>query len=1095
MSVDFGKMQEVFLAAVEHHAPGQWDAYLDEACAGDEELRGQVAMLLKAHAKEGSLPGRAALGLERTGAYQPLSERPGAVIGPYKLLEQIGEGGFGVVFMAEQTQPVRRKVALKVLKPGMDTRQVVARFEAERQALAIMDHPNIAKVLDGGQTGSGRPYFVMDLVKGLPITDYCDQAQLTPRQRLELFGSVCQAVQHAHQKGIIHRDLKPSNVLVSRHDTTPIVKVIDFGVAKALGQHLTDKTLFTGIAQMIGTPLYMSPEQAGMSDLDIDTRSDIYSLGVLLYELLTGTTPFDQERLRTMGYDEIRRIIREEEPPKPSTRISTLGQAASTVSANRKSEPKQLSRLFRGELDWIVMKALEKDRNRRYESASAFAADVQRYLADEPVHACPPSAWYRLRKFARRNRAALTTLVLVAAGLLTAVVALVISNISISRKEKEKSEALIAKDAAVKEANASRQQAEANLTLILAALDEVYITEAEKRLAAYRSEPGKPAETQYPRQEQVERDFLQKGMTFYEKLIQPGRAEPAARFQTGKAYRRVGILQSELKQYDKAAEALEKAGFLLDELAKESPAEPQYRWELAQAYRWQGQVWPNRKVPQRAEAAQAFLRAAALAEELAAQSPSNPDYRMHAATCRVSAGGVLAAMKRAPEAEAEYLEALKLWKELVQDVPAERWYRHELAYNLDSLGWLWEGVDQPERAEPFFHQALEYHEKLVAEHATIDDSSERLARTDQHLAQVLTRMGQLDEAIAECRRAIELDPKLALAHNSLGGALVALGKLEEAVAECRKAIELDPKLALAHNNLGIALAGQGKLDEAVAEYRNALALDPKCAEAHNNLGIALAGQGKLDEAIAAYRQAIALKPDFAGAHCNLGQALAQQGDFGKALEELRRGHELGSRDPRWRYPSARWVRQCERRVELDGKLPGLLERKATPASAAERIELAGLCIIKHLNGAAARFYEEAFAAQPKLAEEPNSHRYNAACAAALAGCGQGKDSDKLDEREKARLRGQSLSWLRADLKALGRLRDKGPDPPRLAAGVGTVLRHWQVDPDLAGVRGAEALGKLPEAERQAWKKLWDDAADMLARAQAKTTPEKKSGAK
>jgi serine/threonine protein kinase len=283
-------------------------------------LRAEVEGLLTANGRAGEFIRRPAVVVAAgfTAAYEPLTERPGTVIGPYKLLEQIGEGGFGVVFMAEQTQPVRRKVALKVLKPGMDTRQVVARFEAERQALALMDHPCIAKVLDGGQTSGGRPYFVMDLVKGLPITDYCDQAELTPRERLDLFVPLCQAVQHAHQKGIIHRDLKPSNVLVTVHDTTPVVKVIDFGVAKALGQELTDKTVFTGFAQMVGTPLYMSPEQAGQSGLDVDTRSDIYSLGVLLYELLTGTTPFDKARLKEVGYDELRRIIREEEPPRPS---------------------------------------------------------------------------------------------------------------------------------------------------------------------------------------------------------------------------------------------------------------------------------------------------------------------------------------------------------------------------------------------------------------------------------------------------------------------------------------------------------------------------------------------------------------------------------------------------------------------------------------------------------------------------------------------------------------------------------------------------------------------------------------------------------
>jgi serine/threonine protein kinase/Flp pilus assembly protein TadD len=423
----------LFLAALER-GPDQWPAFLDEACGGHAGVRARVEELLRAHQALGSIHAGRGGGPAAT-VDLALAERPGTVVGPYKLLEQIGEGGFGVVFLAEQTQPVRRKVALKVLKAGMDTRQVVARFEAERQALALMDHPHIAKVFDGGATASGRPYFVMELVKGVPITDFCDQNHLTPRQRLELFLPVCQAVQHAHQKGIIHRDLKPSNVLVSRHDTTPVVKVIDFGVAKALGQELTDKTLFTGIGQMVGTPLYMSPEQAGLSDLDVDTRSDIYSLGVLLYELLTGTTPFDKERLGKAGYDEIRRIVREEEPAKPSTRISTLGQAADTVSANRQSDPKRLRRLFRGELDWLVMKALEKDRNRRYETASAFAADVLRYLKNEPVLACPPSFWYRFRKLAWRNRRAFLIASAAALVVFLALVGLAVSNVLIRQEQ------------------------------------------------------------------------------------------------------------------------------------------------------------------------------------------------------------------------------------------------------------------------------------------------------------------------------------------------------------------------------------------------------------------------------------------------------------------------------------------------------------------------------------------------------------------------------------------------------------------------------------------------------------------------------------
>jgi eukaryotic-like serine/threonine-protein kinase len=398
------QMKALFGQALELATPER-SAFLDQACRGNAALRAGIEELLQAHEEAGRFLDPDGILPRNSPELRSAIEGPGSRIGPYKLLEPIGEGGFGVVFMAEQQHPVRRNVALKVIKPGMDTRHVVARFEAERQALALMDHTNIARVLDAGTTDSGRPYFVMELVKGIPITEFCDDNRLTPRERLELFVAVCQAVQHAHQKGIIHRDLKPSNVLVTLHDGVPLVKVIDFGIAKALGQErLTEKTLCTGFAQMLGTPLYMSPEQTERSGQDADTRADIYSLGVLLYELLTGMTPFDKEHLNEASYDEIRRIIREEEPVKPSTRISTLGQAATTVSTNRKSEPRGLSQLLRGELDWIVMKALEKDRNRRYESASAFAADVQRYLNDEAVQACPPSAAYRLRKFARRNR-------------------------------------------------------------------------------------------------------------------------------------------------------------------------------------------------------------------------------------------------------------------------------------------------------------------------------------------------------------------------------------------------------------------------------------------------------------------------------------------------------------------------------------------------------------------------------------------------------------------------------------------------------------------------------------------------------------------
>jgi serine/threonine protein kinase/WD40 repeat protein len=409
--------EEILATAMEIADAAARRAYLDRTCAGNEALRREVESLLAADQQAGAFMSAAA---GKTTLPLPPSEKAGERIGRYKLLEQIGEGGFGVVWMAEQEEPVRRRVALKIIKLGMDTREVVARLEAERQALAMMDHPHIASVFDGGATDTGRPYFVMELVKGIPITDYCDANKLSTRERLELFMQVCHAVQHAHQKGVIHRDLKPSNILVTVKDDRPVPKVIDFGIAKATQARLTEKTLFTRLQQRIGTPAYMSPEQAGLGSLDVDTRSDVYSLGVLLYELLTGRTPFDTQRLLAAGYDAVMRTIREEEPPKPSTRLSTLkAEELSAVAAQRGAESAKLGRLVRGDLDWIVMKALEKDRQRRYETASAFARDLERYMNQEPVSAAAPSLGYQLAKFARRNRGALATLAAFVVLLLT----------------------------------------------------------------------------------------------------------------------------------------------------------------------------------------------------------------------------------------------------------------------------------------------------------------------------------------------------------------------------------------------------------------------------------------------------------------------------------------------------------------------------------------------------------------------------------------------------------------------------------------------------------------------------------------------------
>src|SRR4051794_33171323 len=438
-------LEDIFLAAVEK-APADRAAYLDGACGTDAKLRAQVEALLRSHEEAGSLLEQPLFRPGPTLDEPPAAERPGASVGPYKLLQVIGEGGMGTVFMAEQTKPVQRKVALKVIKHGMDSRQVIARFEAERQALALMDHVNIARVFDGGTTETGRPYFVMELVHGVAITKYCDDNRLSPRERLELFVPVCQAIQHAHQKGIIHRDVKPSNVMVTLYDGRPVPKVIDFGVAKATEQRLTERTLFTQYGAMVGTLEYMSPEQAEMSALGVDTRSDVYSLGVLLYELLTGNTPLTHKTMKEAAYAEILRMIKEEEPPRPSARLSDSGESLASISAQRHMEPATLTKLVKGELDWIVMKTLEKDRNRRYESASAFAADVQRYLHDEPVLACPPTVGYRLRKVVRRNKGPVLAASLVLLALVSGIIGTTWGMLRATVEANRKDEALTGKE-------------------------------------------------------------------------------------------------------------------------------------------------------------------------------------------------------------------------------------------------------------------------------------------------------------------------------------------------------------------------------------------------------------------------------------------------------------------------------------------------------------------------------------------------------------------------------------------------------------------------------------------------------------------------
>jgi tetratricopeptide (TPR) repeat protein len=850
------------------------------------------------------------------------------VIGPYKLLEQIGEGGFGVVFLAEQTQPVRRKVALKVLKPGMDTRQVVARFEAERQALALMDHPNIARVLDGGQTSSGRPYFVMDLVKGLPITEYCDQAQLTPRERLELFVHLCQAVQHAHQKGIIHRDLKPSNVLVTVHDTTPVVKVIDFGVAKALGQELTDKTLFTGFAQMIGTPLYMSPEQAGQSGLDIDTRSDIYALGVILYELLTGTTPFDKERLKEVGYDELRRIIREEEPPRPSTRLSTLGQAATTASTNRRSDPKRLSQLVRGELDWIAMKALEKDRNRRYETASAFAADVQRYLHDEPVQACPPSAWYRFRKFTRRNKAVLGITALLAGVMIVAVVGLAAGIIVVSQEQQRTRQALnaekVARAAEAKRRKQARQALDAQTSLVLEDLlsRQKVLTDDHRR-------------------------FLRQALGAYLDFAADVGADEETRAGVAQAYYRVGYIRHRLGEYQEAETAHRQGIALGQKLIADYPGARQYRLGLARETNSLGTLLQN--MNRRPEAEKAFRDALAIYQKLAADAPGETTHLYDQAMTQSNLGQLLRVSGKPGEAETAFREAIASQEKLVKQSPATPEYRNELAFSYRLLGDVLQFGRNPEKARGAYQQAIALQKQLVADRRDNPEFRYELAGSYNSLSLLLLSLDRPQQALKAHPEGLKLAKALAagfpavpkyhkvLANslNTWGLILVKCGQQKAAETAFRESLAIKKQLAADF--------------PAVAEYQANL------ARTYHNLATLLKATGRLQEAETAYRDALAIRerlaPDFlkvpdypndlANTMGNLARLLADRRDFVAArqlLEDAQAHHHRAlkinpeHRDYRWSY--------YNNLMSLGALLLHLRDHGAA-AAVAERLALAG----------------------------------------------------------------------------------------------------------------------------------------------------------
>jgi tetratricopeptide (TPR) repeat protein len=769
MTIPVGREKQVFLAAIDLPDPAERAAFLDRECSGDVELRRRVEGLLAADQTMDRLALSQAAWPTTEG--RPPSVDAGAVLaGRYRLTELLGRGGMGTVWRAEQFEPVRREVAVKLIRPGLDSAGVLARFAAERQALARMDHPNVARVFDAGTAPDGRPFVVMELVAGDPLTAYCDRRRLTPRQRLELFVTVCQAVQHAHQKGVIHRDLKPSNILVTEADGQP--KVIDFGIAKATDRPLADVTLDTAVGTVVGTPEYMAPEQAGSDVADIDTRADVYALGVILYELLTGSTPLDRDTLRDANLLEVLRVVREDDPPRPSDKLSTCDTLADRATLCG-VDPKALAGLLRTDLDWVVMKALEKDRERRYDSAAGFAADVQRYLNGEPVLAVPPSRVYRVRKFVRRNR-----LQVIAAGLVAT--ALVLGTAGTAwglveaRRERDVAEGRRTQaEAATKLADEradGEQKARAEAVLAATAAtaakerETVARADAEKALArtaevldAMTSEIAGDSLATQKAITPEQKKFLNGVLGYYQELADGKPADEKGRARAAAAAQRLATIHYRLGQPNECIAALRAAGVAFGKLAADFPENPEHRYDLGSAHNNLGVVLAA--VGKTADAEREYRKASSIQTELVASHPTVINYRLDLADSHGNLGNLLMGLGRWPEAEREVRRSHDLQIKLAADAPADAEVRRSVVRGQFNLGFLLERSGRPAEAEREYRAAINRFGHMAADLAAAPDLRVVQASCHNALGALLTATNRPD-AERELKQALTLWEKL-----------------------------------------------------------------------------------------------------------------------------------------------------------------------------------------------------------------------------------------------------------------------------------------------------------------------------------------------